>query len=404
MKVSATVTLDVDGVPAERRSAPRHSSLVFPEESMVGSLGELARTLAEGTEVPLEFLFAVSLTMMGGYAGTDLALDIGFPVEPRLYTVLLGDSYSVKKSTAMKKGVEFFEGLNIEQRPRIVYGVGSAEGLARELTQHPKLTICYDEFRALIDKCHVKGSALLPMVTSLYEATCWHNVVKDQYNSTYVDDAHLSLLACCTLDTFADIWKRDAIAIGLPNRLFLANADRRQKVAWPAKPNPERLSELRDQITKQLLTLPRTFGIRDEAKTVWAGWYKALPNSEHCRRLDTIGFRLLAIFALMTDKEVVDIEVVQKVCSILDYQLALRQITDPIDADNTIAGLEEKIRRHLAQQPLLQRELRRKTNADRAGIWAFNTALKNLLSSGEISLAKGVYCAVDLDADREAAA
>jgi hypothetical protein len=75
---------------------------------MAGSLGHLARVMADGTEVPEEFYFAAGLTVLGAMCGKDLSVSVGFKVEPRLYTVLLDDSYAVKKSTAMRKALEFF--------------------------------------------------------------------------------------------------------------------------------------------------------------------------------------------------------------------------------------------------------------------------------------------------------
>ena len=81
------------------------NSITFPTDALVGSIGDLARTQGAGTEVPEEFYFATGLTMLGHAVGTGLTLDVGIAVEPRLYTVLLGESYSVKKSTAMKKTI-----------------------------------------------------------------------------------------------------------------------------------------------------------------------------------------------------------------------------------------------------------------------------------------------------------
>jgi hypothetical protein len=380
------------------------SSLAFPKESLVGSIGDLARVLAHGTEVPEEFYFAAGLTLVGLLCGTRLGLNIGFTVEPRLYTVLLGESYSVKKSTALKKTIDFFNGLALQVPPTVVYGVGSAEGLARELVAKPNLLIAFDELRALVDKCQVKGSTLLPIVTSLFEGNRWHNAVKSKKGSVSVDDAHLSLLACCTLDTYADVWKQDAIAIGLPNRLFVVNADHQGKVAWPAKADATQLAQIGERVKTQIASLPRELDITPEAKMTWAHWYCNLPSSQHTARLDTIGLRLLALIALTTDKRAVDIATVSTVAAILNYEFELRVLTDPIDADSTIAKLEEKIRRHLRKGPLPERKLRQTVHADRAGLWAFDKALKNLQKvSGEIQLRDGCWSIIVEEAARWAA-
>jgi hypothetical protein len=82
--------------------------LVFPATSLIGSIGELAKVLSEGTEVPAEFIFAGGLTALGALCSRDLKLDIGCNAQPRLYTVILGNSADVKKSTALGKVLDFF--------------------------------------------------------------------------------------------------------------------------------------------------------------------------------------------------------------------------------------------------------------------------------------------------------
>jgi hypothetical protein len=222
------------------------------------------------------------------------------------------------------------------------------------------------------------------MVTALFEGTDWENTTKSKKQSVPLHNVHLSLLGCCTTDTYADIWTKDAIAIGFPNRLFVVNADRTAKVAWPAPPDQSELDAIRTRIGQQLIRLPRSFDISPEGRALWEAWYKTLPASEHTRRLDTIGFRLLGLIALITDKSIIDAETVSTVTAILNYELSVRILTDPIDADSTISKLEERIRRVLTRGPLSRRDLRRSTQADRHGLWAFNSAVKNLVDAGDI--------------------
>jgi len=60
------------------------AALVFPASAIVGSIGDLARAYARGTEVPEEFYVASGLTLMGDIC-SDLTLNTGNEVEPRLY-------------------------------------------------------------------------------------------------------------------------------------------------------------------------------------------------------------------------------------------------------------------------------------------------------------------------------
>jgi hypothetical protein len=151
------------------------------------------------------------------------------------------------------------------------------------------------------------------------------------------------------------------------------------------------LKTIGDRINQQMKKLPLRLDISSEANTLWTEWYERLPGSEHTRRLDTIGFRLLALIALTTDKDHVDLETVRTVVSMLDYELELRRLTDPIDADNTIAMLEEKIQRYLARGPLSNRELQRRVHAERCGLWAYHAALGNLKVDRRVTEAGGFY-------------
>jgi len=94
---------------------------------------------------------------------------------------------------------------------------------------------------------------------------------------------------------------------------------------------------------------------------------------------------LMPLLAFSSGKRTVDVEIVRDVMAILDYELHLRAVSDPIDADNTIAKMEKSIRRQLQNRgPLSERDLRKFTNASRVGQWVFQTALKNLQTANDI--------------------
>jgi hypothetical protein len=373
-----------------RAKLGRDKISTFPQWVMEGSLGELARELSKGTEVPEEFIFATALTCFGAIASEQLTLKVGMDSDTRLFTVLLGKSASAKKSSAMARTIEFFRKLNSPIPWIVNYGVGSAEGLAKEFTTHNRILLAYDELRSFTDKTKVQASVLLPMIASLFEKYSWDNTTKT--GAVSVRNARLSLVGCCTTETYEHLWTSEAIAIGMLNRLFVVDADAKPKVAWPSPPDQAVLEELRARIQQQFARLPITFDIAPDAKLLWGDWYRNLPASEHAKRLDTIGLRLMPILALTMDKPTIDTHVMEHVTAMLDYELNLRALTDPIDADDRIARMEEKIRRNLkAKGPLTKRELRQSVHADRDGLWAFKTALTNLADNEDITLNDGKY-------------
>ena len=359
----------------------------FPPNAITGSLGDLARAFGRGTEIPEAFLFVTALTLLGSTCAQDLTLDNSNNIEPRLFTILLGSSGDTKKSSAVRRIHDFFAALFAGSPPFVVWGVGSGEGLARELEAGKPLLLAYDELSGFINKTAIKGSSLLPMVTSLFEGHDWDNCVKDPTSSTRVRDARLSLIGCCTTNTYARVWTPESVAIGLTNRLFVVAADPKARVAWPESPAQDELDAIGDKITKQVKRLRGgrlKLTISEPAKNHWENWCKALPSGEHSRRIDTIGFRLMPLIALTTDKAEIDLETIEVVTSILDYELIVRKLTDPIDCDTRIAEIEEKIRRVLSVKPALDSELKRRCNYVRVGIYWFNLALKNLAEGREI--------------------
>jgi hypothetical protein len=66
------------------------------------------------------------------------------------------------------------------------------------------------------------------------------------------------------------------------------------------------------------------------------------------------------------------------------WQLNVRRLYDPIDAENKMAEMEEKIRRVLRSGPKTERELKQRTNYTRVGIWFFEKAKENLKRNKEI--------------------
>jgi uncharacterized protein with PhoU and TrkA domain len=110
-------------------------------------------------------------------------------------------------------------------------------------------------------------------------------------------------------------------------------------------------------------------------------------NSVLSKRIDTYALRLMPLFAVNEGKREISEDIVRKVIDLCEWQLKARQLHDPVDADNTIAKMEEKIRRLVSTHGQIStRTLRQKSNANRTGLWIFNTAMENLKRAGDIRL------------------
>jgi len=393
-QLAGEIKLLVSGEP-QGEGGGDHELIQFPEEVISGLARDFVRLYAEHTEVPPSFLFITFLTYLGHMLAYQVRIRSTLEVPPRVYAVLIGPSSDGRKSTALNLVDRFYretfcDGLKIH------YGLGSAEGLAQELEgendEPVALLLHLDELKLLVDKCSQKGSIALPLITSLFERTEFDNITKG--HRIRLRNAHLSLASACTVETFQTMWRPQFTDIGLVNRLFLVHGSATKRIFLP-RPVPEEgkrsvqrelatLVGAINQVYKTHGTLP--FDLTSEAERVFQDWYVRLDRSIHTRRLETYALRFALLFALNEgDTRIVSAEIAEKIIKLMEYELAVRNLYDPVDADDRIAAMEERIRRALSRRPMPESELKKHTNARRYGLWAFNAAKRNLIEAGEIT-------------------
>ena len=372
-------------------SAPSADPLRAPTEALIGVGRSFAELYASYLESPLAFFNFCFLTYVGALIAPKVTLDSALHPEPRLYVVLIGESADTRKSTALDKTSAFFASLGDAYRPAELFGVGSAEGLAAELKESASLILVQDELKAFVDKAKHEGSIALPMVSTLFERGDYDNRTKEKKIS--VRGASFSLLSACTTETYAGMFDHRFFAIGFLNRLFLVSDRARRSHAVPHPIPPDSLETLRQQVRACLDQIDRAYvanGLRPVpyrltpgALALFSDWYAARTGSIFEKRLDTYGHRLMLLLAATTGQDVIDEPIAAAVVALLTYQLEVRRELDPVDAENTIASLEEKIRRLLARGPLTGPELRRRAHYSRYGLWQWNAALTNVLTAGQ---------------------
>ncbi len=376
---------------AELPQVPFQVGLVWPTWVMSGAAGKFAQTYGEYLETPPAFLYTSYLTLIGHLLSDKITLDSELRPQPRLYTVLLGESADDRKSTAINQVTRFFSQSIDPNDLNLILGVGSAEGLAKAFTsEKPQVLLVLDELKALVQKCKIDGSVLLPCINTLFEANQFHSLTKNR--DIKIDDAQLCLLAASTLDTYANMFTGQFLDIGFLNRLFIVigGADRRFSIP---RPIPEAikvslrgdLQAVLDHVANLTAAGPYAFPLTPQARTIFDAWYFGQERSVFTKRLDAYGHRLMPLLAVNDLKPEIDAVIAQKVVALLIYQLEARRQADPIDADNAVARLEEKIRRLLRPASLGKRELERRGHKTRVGSWSWNTALQGLTRNGEVS-------------------
>jgi len=342
---------------------------------MTGVAGDFAQIYSSHLEAPPQFFYMAFLTCLGSILSGRLTLASEVSPQPRLYVILLGQSADDRKSTAINKVVEFFE-----EFPEfsICRGVGSAEGLLRMLQESSNLLLCLDEFKQFVGKCKISSSVLLPCVATLFEENRYETATKN--SAVNLEDAHLSLLAATTVETYERSWDSSFTDIGFNNRLFLVPGRGKKRFSLPQRIPEAKIISLRERVTEILRYVGSGLELElsETARKHYEEWYENLERSIHAKRIDTYAMRLMALLAANDLIAEVNLKTVLKVIELCEWQLHVRRDLDPIDADNKIAKMEEKIRRKLKQRPLKDYELKQLVNANKAGLWFYNTAKRNL--------------------------
>lgn len=352
----------------------------FPD-IMDGLAGEFAQLYSSCLEAPKHFFYMAFLTCFGIYLGTRFHLDTEVSQEPRLYTLLLGESANDRKSTAITKTIDFFK--LVQKNFAISYGVNSAEGLAERLRENPSLLLIFDEFKTFVSKTKIESSVLLPCVNTLFESNRYESRTKNA--GLRIENAHLSIIGASTIQTHERTWDSRFTDIGFTNRLFIVPGSATQKFAFPDKIPTVKKEALAERVRHAAeSTTGRELSISKEAYAFYNEWYQTREQSIHAKRLDTYAIRFMGLLAMNEEKRRITRAIVEKVIKLMDWQLEARKLYDPIDADNKMAIVEEKIRRQLKKSPKTKRELKRAIHYERVGAWFFEQAIKNLERAEEI--------------------
>jgi hypothetical protein len=360
----------------------------FPQSVMTGAAGKFSAIIGELIEAPKQFLYFSYLTALGLLISPRLKMRGILPTQPRLYTVLIGKSGASRKSSAISIILDHFQ----ETVPefKAILGVGSAEGLQKILNHHghgspAPCLLTFDEMRSFVGKCSIESSILLPLVNTLFESNRFEGHTKK--SDFFINNAHIAFLAATTVATYERIYTPAFLNIGFINRVWIVPGSGQRKNPLPGELKNDSKTELQEDLRRVLLfDSASPFLITDEAQKRYEHWYfHELGDSVHATRLDTYSRRLMPLLAVNDFKSEIDIEIVEHVITLCNWQLQVRRRYDPIHAENKVALLEESIRRVLSRGPHTERTLKQMVHYSRYGIWLFNKAMENLQNAREIS-------------------
>jgi putative DNA primase/helicase len=355
--------------------------LTFPEEVIQGVSKEFVNRFSAELESPPVFFYFSFLTVLGAILGERVKLETILRTQPRLYTILLGESADSRKSEAIKQTIHFFREMMLIEKIGLSWGLGSAEGLGNLFQEKSQVLLIYDEFKSFVVKSSGEGANLLPAVSTLFEANQYHNRTKT--SKVEIDHGLLSILGASTMDTFETMFSPQFIHIGLPNRLFLVTGKSERSKPIPKEIPHHTQKIIADELLDHLALFPDpTFvKIQPEARQIYEKWYLTRAGEEsHRKRLDTYAMRLMILFCVNEGKKEVTTDMMIRIIKILNWEARVREVCAPSEAETREARMERAIIKVLkAKGPLKNRDLQKAAKASTIGISYYKRAIQIFL-------------------------
>ena len=382
----------VDTTPTELLETAE-DEVKFPVEVIAGAAEQFVNIYREPLESPPQFFYFSFLTCLGNILADRVKVSGLLKGQPRMYTVLLGESSDTRKSTAAIETIDFFKWmlgeLDLQYAFFVINGIGSAPGVTRKIKngENP-LLVFLDEFKTLVDKANMQGSVILSLVNTLFDSNQWANPLKEERHSIDIENGCLSLLAASTVKTFLRSFGENFSNIGFTNRLWLVPGFSERKDFRPL-PIPEArkhgLLNVMHPILKQVekfTVLP----VDADADDMLQDWYMEprVRDSVFSKRLEAYGLKLLSLLAVNEGKDRVDTGIAEKVIKLLDWQLRARKIYAPLDIDTRVGKVIKNILRRLQVHKdgyMTKGVLQNKCNVpSQVDFWSWDKAIEGLIN------------------------
>lgn len=361
----------------------------FPNAIIQGVARKFVNLYSPIRETPEAFLWLSFLTYLGNAISPHVRLDCASS-EPRFYGVAIGKSGRTRKSAGQNAARDVFREA-VSDKQTIVEGFGSAEGLISMLANaasHPTI-LHLDEINILASKTCISGSAGIAPLHKLFEDHTYDHFLSQ--TKRIVEGAYLSVISASTLEDFKTTWDVKHQDAGFFSRLLIVVADADRRIHRPVDPDAKELTKLVREVkdlVSSVIASPKVFKMNEEADAAWKTFYDQFGDGPEWNRIDTYGFRLMAVQAVLRKEGHVTKANVQQVIDFLQYEVAAREAVAPVLGENAIARMEESIRRFLPEgRAMTRRQLQRATNANRCGIELFERAILNMTRNGEIKCA-----------------
>lgn len=210
------------------------------EAAFHGLAGMVAKAIAPHTEADPIALLATTLAVFGALAGDGRSFYLGQRQRANLYILLVGDSATGRKGTALSNIKDIFTAANCNWDDIVVPGLGSGEGLVGHLQrqaekdEHRALVI-EPEFGRLLRVMARDGSTLSPMLRDGWDGMTMGRTLARE--SALITRHHVACLGHITPVELRDRLSDVEAANGFGNRFLFIAVKRPRLVAIPRSPS-----------------------------------------------------------------------------------------------------------------------------------------------------------------------
>jgi hypothetical protein len=235
---------------------------VVPEAAWYGESRLYRQALVESTEASDNFHLALFLTAAGAGLGKSVYVEEPERVYPNLYCVLVGQTGSTCKTTAIHRAEKLLREFSPNVRWFDHFIMGSAEGLIKWVRDElkdaegeatPAIMICPMEIESLIEGHHQGGPKIIGLLRDLHrsmsrlEVNSLHSPIKIEHLPS------VSLFGeSMRLDWFRNLQRRN-LSRGIADCMMFVCGDPKGPIALPRRPSLEPWNQLvtsMDQICK----------------------------------------------------------------------------------------------------------------------------------------------------------
>ena len=299
----------------------------MPAIAYHGLVERFVEVLSKSTEAPREFLVAAFLTVVGALIGRQAWVTYSRPTYPNLFTLLIGETATARKTTAMAFALDLMttvvERTHLKVKP--LYGLASVEGLAAAMKDGDaqdsyRVVAVEDELKSLLRKAQQKGvSNLIPRLTELFN--CGPSFeVNTKADKTIIKNPFACIVSASTPAWFAESIGESEISGGFLNRWTMFSGKTDKLIPFPESPDAATWERIVEELTCVVRQARGDYLLSQEARELFGDFFRTLRSAckeeglrtEATARTDLHAIKFALLFAVLDRKRRIEVDDVSR--------------------------------------------------------------------------------------------